>query len=75
MNCCSCFTFQIIFEVGDILQAVHLFLYTLCTLLNSFTARLAILKDALASDICGTVINFHSTMTFTFMQLLEKLLV
>jgi hypothetical protein len=61
--------------VGDILQAVHLFLYTLCTLLNSFTAGLAILEDALASDICGTVIKLHGAMTFTFMQLLEKLLV
>jgi hypothetical protein len=43
--------------------------------MNSFTAGFAILEDALASDICGTFIKLHGTVTFTFMQLLEKLLV
>jgi hypothetical protein len=43
-------------------------------LLNSFTAGHAVLEDALVYDVCGTPIKLHSTVTLTFMQLLENLL-
>jgi hypothetical protein len=45
------------------------------SLLNSFTAGLAILEDTLASGICGMLIKLHSTATLTYIQHLEKLLI
>lgn len=69
--CCSCFTFQIILKWMMFHKQFTSIPYTL---LNSFTAGHAVLEDALVYDVCGTPIKLHSTVTLTFMQLLENLL-
>jgi hypothetical protein len=63
------------FEVGNILQAVHLHPVYIVYIVELFHSRACNILDALASDICETLIKLHGTMNFTFMQLLGKLLV